>query len=266
MTRLHLIILRLGACLLPENERAEWLAEWMTELWYAIREGRRAGLTAFCFGSWHDARWKRRHAPVARYGFLLLNPRRCAPEPPLIPCAPFLESPGRCLGVLGGLAALAFLLNRLYPLSPLSGGQVLLCLLLFSAFYTPIAALTSNTPPGEYPRHRDWARRCSFYLAKLALLAPAIAFGTSVMRANALRLDVAIVCTAIAVHWAVMDQRRRCPACLRILDHPVRMGSHSRILLEWNGTELLCPRGHGVMHVPEEPAIWFSRQRWLPLT
>jgi hypothetical protein len=35
--------------------------------------------------------------------------------------------------------------------------------------------------------------------------------------------------------------------------------------LEWNGTELMCLKGHGLLHVPDSPAIWFSKQRWLCL-
>lgn len=266
MTRLHLAMLRTAGRLVPEGERAEWLAEWMTELWYAMQDGRRAGLNAFCLGSFRDAIWRRRNAPVPRYSSLLLNVRPFIGEPPPIRCAPVLESPLRCLGALGCLMALASFLSWLFPFSPLSGTQLFRSLLPFCVLYTPIAALTGNTPPGEYPRHRNWAGRWSFFLAKVALLVLTIAFGTSAVREVSLRMDVAMVCTVIAVRWAMTDQRRRCPVCLRILDNPVRMGSHSRILLEWNGIELLCLRGHGVMHVPGRPAIWFSCQRWLPLT
>jgi hypothetical protein len=67
----------------------------------------------------------------------------------------------------------------------------------------------------------------------------------------------------LSTRWALADQRARCPVCLRRLAHPVRMGNASRILLEWNGTELICTRGHGLLHVPDSPAIWFSKQRWL---
>jgi hypothetical protein len=74
--------------------------------------------------------------------------------------------------------------------------------------------------------------------------------------------DVTPLITGIGVK---VVQRRRCPTCPRVLDKPVRMGSGSHILLEWNGTELLCVRGHGVMHVPENPAIWFGRPRWMSI-
>ncbi len=41
--------------------------------------------------------------------------------------------------------------------------------------------------------------------------------------------------------------------------------SPSRTFLAWNGTELICVGGHGLLHVPEMPTSWFSTQRWLYL-
>ena len=39
----------------------------------------------------------------------------------------------------------------------------------------------------------------------------------------------------------------------------------SRNFLAWNGTELICAGGHGLLHIPELPTSWFSTQRWLYL-
>ncbi len=128
-----------------------------------------------------------------------------------------------------------------------------------------IVALTSGPVLGEYPSHRNWLRRGCFYVAKIALLLLIVSFGASALVSFPLRIDVAALGFFPAIRWATMDQRKRCPTCLRLLDKPVRMGSGSRILLEWNGTELLCLRGHGVMHVPESPAIWFRKPRWSSL-
>ena len=47
--------------------------------------------------------------------------------------------------------------------------------------------------------------------------------------------------------------------------HPVRVGQPSRTFLEWNGTELICERGHVLLHVPEIPTSWFGAQRWVCL-
>lgn len=46
---------------------------------------------------------------------------------------------------------------------------------------------------------------------------------------------------------------------------PARVGEPSRHFLTWNGTELICAGGHGLLHVPELPTSWFSKPRWLHL-
>jgi len=106
-----------------------------------------------------------------------------------------------------------------------------------------------------------------FLAAKIALILPTTLFGA---------LDLASIgphflpfvaqfllfSWVFALRWALTDQRRRCPVCLRLLANPVRIGQSSRMLLEWHGTELMCLRGHGLLHVPDRPAIWFTHQRW----
>jgi hypothetical protein len=69
----------------------------------------------------------------------------------------------------------------------------------------------------------------------------------------------------LAFRWALKDQRRRCPVCLRILTNPTRIGRASQMFLEWYGTELLCTKGHGLLHVPEIPTSCYSTQRWMYL-
>jgi hypothetical protein len=49
------------------------------------------------------------------------------------------------------------------------------------------------------------------------------------------------------------------------LANPARVGQFSRNFLAWNGTELVCLSGHGLLHVPDIPTSWFSSQRWLYL-
>jgi hypothetical protein len=68
-----------------------------------------------------------------------------------------------------------------------------------------------------------------------------------------------------AFRWILQDQRKRCPTCLRVLSNPARVGQASRNFLAWNGTELICAGGHGLLHIPEIPTSWFSTQRWLYL-
>ena len=78
-------------------------------------------------------------------------------------------------------------------------------------------------------------------------------------------IHFAFIGSLFAARWMLADQRKRCPVCLRLLANPVGIGESSRILLEWNGTELMCRRGHGMFYVPEWPLIWTGRQRWLEL-
>ncbi len=67
------------------------------------------------------------------------------------------------------------------------------------------------------------------------------------------------------LQWALADQSRRCPVCLRRVTHPAQVGSASRTFLAWNGTEMICTGGHALLHVPSLPTSWFSRERWMYL-
>jgi hypothetical protein len=67
------------------------------------------------------------------------------------------------------------------------------------------------------------------------------------------------------LRWVLRDQRQRCPVCLKRLTHPARVGEPSRNFLAWNGTELICVAGHGLLHIPEMETSWFDTQRWLYL-
>jgi hypothetical protein len=47
--------------------------------------------------------------------------------------------------------------------------------------------------------------------------------------------------------------------------HPVQVGQPSRTFLDWSGTEMVCERGHTLLHIPEMPTSWFRAQRWVCL-
>jgi len=49
-----------------------------------------------------------------------------------------------------------------------------------------------------------------------------------------------------------------------LLTNPTRIGRASQTFLEWYGTEFLCLKGHGLLHVPEIPTT-YSTQRWQDL-
>jgi hypothetical protein len=158
---------------------------------------------------------------------------------------------------------------------------------LFTLFVACLALpATTPLPLGEYPARAErqaWGvrvRRWHFLAAKLALILPLVyftsidlAYGNIVSRLHSvgpissqyLQLASSFLGLLFAFRWALRDQRGRCPVCLRLLTNPARVGEASRNFLAWNGTELICAGGHGLLHIPEIPTSWFSTQRWLYL-
>jgi hypothetical protein len=121
-----------------------------------------------------------------------------------------------------------------------------------------------------------WRRRLlrsSFLFAKIALLLPTVYFGAidvaygytafNAYQALYAQLVITFFGCLFGISWALSDQRRRCPVCLRRVSHPARVGQFSRTFLGWSGTELMCPGGHTLLHVPSLPTSWFSTQRWM---
>jgi hypothetical protein len=68
-------ILRMASLLAPSDQRAEWVKEWQSELWYIPRS--RAPL--FCLGAFRDALWLRRNnlIPVKPTLIRLASPLQC---------------------------------------------------------------------------------------------------------------------------------------------------------------------------------------------
>jgi hypothetical protein len=137
------------------------------------------------------------------------------------------------------------------------------------AFACVFVAFMPSDSAGGHPRSIG-PRRGLFLAAKALLILPIVMFGSLDLASlggvlSPLYFDLALFGSFFAVRWVDADQRKRCPVCLRLLANPVRIGESSRILLEWHGTELMCLRGHGLLYVPEWPAIWSGQQRWLDL-
>lgn len=140
---------------------------------------------------------------------------------------------------------------------------------------------TTSLPLGEYrgaPQRMSWGtrlRRWSFLGWKLGLLFPMVYFASVDLAHVTTRMDpiaseyiqllAAFSLCLFGLRWVLRDQRERCPVCLRKLTNPARVGHPSRNFLAWNGTELICVGGHGLLHVPEIETSWFSTQRWLYL-
>ncbi len=153
-------------------------------------------------------------------------------------------------------------------LAPMPSQHVFLTILIiFAASFLAMTALSL----GEYPSNRNSpalairVRRWMFLLVKLAFLF-LIAFGGLVaLGAYPCGIQSMLFGFAGALRWALHDQRNRCPVCLHSLSHPVRIGEASHTFLAWYGTELLCARGHGLLHVAELRTSYSAGQRWLYL-
>ena len=160
--------------------------------------------------------------------------------------------------------------------------QLPFSIFLFTLIVAVIALpATTALPLGEYPRHRGphpWAartRRWLFLWTKLVLFVPLVYFSSvdvaygfysaGSTTAQYMQLGLSFFGFLFGFRWILQDQRKRCPVCLRVLSHPARVGQASRNFLAWNGTELICAGGHGLLHIPELPTSWFSTQRWLDL-
>lgn len=156
--------------------------------------------------------------------------------------------------------------------------RIFLFALLIAALALPA---TTALPLGEYPRRHDHlptivnARRWVFLLIKFSLVvllvdlcSTDVAYGIfpgAPVTALYVQLATAFPALLFGFRWILQDQRRRCPECLCRLSSPARVGQASCNFLSWNGTELFCIRGHGLLHIPELPTSWFSTQRWLRL-
>jgi hypothetical protein len=70
---------------------------------------------------------------------------------------------------------------------------------------------------------------------------------------------------SIALLAALADQQLRCRVCLQCLAFPIRIGCPGCLLLEWSGTELLCPGGHGALYVPYHASCWDEAEHWVAL-
>lgn len=275
-TSAHLAILRAASLLVHRESRAEWLAEWRAELWYVSRECRcrtavrRIGLsplTAFCLGSLKDALWLRRNtSPLER------------------PAKRWLESPIRCIGFLAALAASStavalFLWPETHNSVPAvdihESFAAFKYVLIFGCSILPAFTSLSLGEVRGNDKGISWGGRLGrwmFLSAKFILILVILYCGSLISTYSdvpatlrLLDLDVTLWGCTFALRWALNDQRHRCPVCLRLLAQPVWVGDRSRYFLEWHCMELVCPRAHGLMYVPERPASWFSTQRWLCL-
>jgi hypothetical protein len=256
---LQCTILRAASLLVPNNERAEWLEWWRSELWYV--PPRRA--TSFCLGAFCDALWLRRNnlRPVKRSRI-------------------HLESPLRCLAFLATLALVSSLsavcLSGIFERSTdwhLRARQLpfaCIAMLMISCLVLPATLAVGRVPGRRHPIPWPGKIRNAIFLAlKVALVQPmmlcASLVGILIAPAVPLAQLAIIVPFVLALRWVFTDQQRRCPVCLRLLTYPVRIGNPSRTVLGWYGAASLCSRGHGFLQVPELSPSYSGEQQWLNL-
>jgi hypothetical protein len=235
-------ILRAASVLAPPEQRAEWLKGWLSELWYIPRHG----AARFCLGAFRDAIWVRRDS--------VRPPRRTAF---------WFESPLSCLAFLTFAATVSSLIVVCLP-NPDTVGMFLAFapMLLPAQFTTGWGAFRCH--PAPWPNR---LRRGSFLLLKFALVLPVMMCGWVVMiwigPAAALLAQMAnYTLWFLTLRWVLLDQRNRCPVCLRLLTEPVRIGASSQTFLEWYGSESACPCGHGLMQVSGMPASYSASPEW----
>ena len=157
-----------------------------------------------------------------------------------------------------------------YECFRLTSSRPVLELLWLLALGLVVASTVTSFSLGEYgggtlaTRSRRWI----FLAAKLALLLPIVVCGALDLGAiftMGLAVHGMLAGSVVAFRWTLTDQRKRCPVCLRLLTSPTRIGGASHAFLAWYGTELICGRGHGLLHVPEIRTSSYWTQRWTHL-
>jgi len=252
--------------LVPLAEREEWSRAWQAELWHMHhRRGlhhRSALITMadFSIGLTRDALWLRTESW-----------RRT-----------FTGTAVLCIAFLFGLIIIA----SLVALAPTAGWRTLSSslgeqclryivvspLVIFVAF---ASASSRHIEQGSSNRGRFWLKQQAFFSAKVIqvlVLAFVLSLDTCQPLHNAFpatadffRIYFFVLFALFGLRWAIHDQEQRCKHCLHSLATPARVGRPSHNLLEWNGTELNCTRGHGLLSIPEMETSWCQSSRWIAL-
>lgn len=253
----QLTLLRAAAAMTPGEQRGEWLAEWQAELWYVPRGER----PRFCLGAFRDALWMWRNNA---------NPRN------------FLESPLRCLCLLAVLASVSCRVALYLPgphkgpwpehlkVRDLPAGCMAMLLLTCLLFPATWMAMEHGPANGHVRPWRSRLARGIFLALKIALVQPILLSGFMLLILGGHLVpfvpSLAMVALWIlAFRWVLLDQRRRCPVCLRLLTKPVGFGNSSHTFLDWYGVESMCSRGHGLLQSPEIPNGSCGEPQWLRL-
>ncbi len=257
LTRLDRLLLRLGQRLVPAWERAEWLRSWQAELWYMHSRAERQE-HSLTLGLLRDALWLRTESwRAALSGTVLV-----------------------CLVSLAALVGLAALPVLVYTGSWRGFAELLRFELPRFAVASSLIFFVSRvhgsgswcrSAAGSVPR---WLRAHAFLTAKAALLLLFTFLASTDLSlpleerhyfaATPLQLLFFVILALLGLRWCFHDGERRCKHCLRSLAEPARVGRPSWNFLEYNGTELSCRDGHGLLTVPELETSWCRSSMWVP--
>jgi hypothetical protein len=250
-------LLRYGQRLVPESSREEWLRHWHAELCHVHSRGLACGKHSLAPGLLLDAAWLRKESwrrNLAGSAWLCL-----------ILLALLLSVAALPVFILAGnLKAFATTIESSVPSFTCGSLPILIVGLFTSRISVEVRALPLSSRIKGYIFH---ACKIAFllpltFLLSVDLFTPLHPFTS--FPAFLLQSFLFAALALIAFHWATLDCNLRCKQCLRSLAEPVRVGRPSHNFLEWNGSELLCVDGHGVLSIPEVESSSFQSIRWFP--
>ena len=230
------LVVRTASLLVPRRDRCEWLAEWTAELAH-VQFHRPDLARRFASGAVVDA-------------FILWRTRRHTGDLSLAFQVP--------LYLMAATVGAHWLAHHLDPSKAIPNVLSLAMVPLVASAVTSFDVKLN----GRLNQTLWWA----FLSCKLAALMVVVhSFGAMLLNSPLAPItgQFLIASDVFALRWALDDQRHRCPVCYRRLSNPVRIGSRATTLLDWYGTELLCPAEHGVLLEPESMAKSCSERRWV---
>ena len=256
-------LLQAIAKVVPLGDREEWSRAWWAELWHVHhrqadkRIQRVAATSDLAAGILRDALWLRMESWR----------RSFSGTATLCQASLFLMS------LLSMLFAL-LLGGGWRQTAPYLVGNFVraICaapLVIFVAFAT---ASRSHREPVLTGLTADCFRRFVFFALKMLqvlllafLLSADLCLPLYISMPSTAQVSALFVFVAFALlgfRWAFRDQEGRCQQCLQSLATPARVGRPSHNLLEWNGMEMSCKRGHGLLSVPEIETSWCQSSQW----
>ncbi len=247
------ILLKCGQRLVPADQRVEWLRSWQGELSYEHHRGRHD----LSMGLVRDALWLRAdrwRQVLSGTAVLCLVMLSSLVVVAALPAVVFADYTGDLLGFSA----------RMLPRFTVASG-----LTLFVSYATSFA----NIAMPDSKSSRPWLRAWTFHVAKVFLLLLLSAFvSVDVCRplevkacfaALPMELFLFVIMALFGLRWNLLDGQGRCRHCLRSLAPPQRIGRPSWNFLEYNGNELTCRDGHGLLTVPELETSWCRSSAWI---